>query len=122
MKFFKSDFSRFLFVGSINTVVTYLVYLFFLSLMSYQLAYSFTYLLGIYFSYYLNCRLVFHESPRWSSVIQYPLVYAVQYMLGFLLLYGLVALLGVSESVAPLIVIAATVPVTFLLSRRIIRG
>jgi putative flippase GtrA len=89
--------------------------------MSYKLAYTLTYLIGIYFSYYLNCRLVFREAAQWSSAIKYPLVYAVQYILGFMLLYGLVDFWNLSESIAPLIVIAATVPVTFMLSRWVIK-
>ncbi len=121
MKFISSEFFRFLLSGGGNTLVTYLIYLFFLNYMPYGLAYSLTYIIGIYLSYYLSCRLVFNEHPRWRSAVQYPLVYAVQYFFGIILLNVFVRNDLLDEVIAPLVVIIITLPVTFLLSRWVIR-
>lgn len=120
MKFFSPEIIRFIVSGSINTFLTYLIYLFFLSLMPYGLSFSITYIIGIYISYYLNCRIVFNEKPRWRTALKYPIVYLVQYIIGIFLLYFLVHF-GVSEFLAPLVVIVFTLPATFFLSRWIIK-
>ncbi len=121
MKYINAEFLRFLLSGSGNTLVTYLIYLLLLNYVSYGLAYSLTYLIGIYLSYYLNCRLVFNEPPRWSSAIQYPFVYLLQYFIGIILLSVLVQNKILDEVIAPLAVIIITLPATFILSRWIIR-
>ena len=121
MKLINSEFFRFLLSGGVNTLATYLIYLLFLRIMSYGAAYSLAYLTGIYLSYYLNYRLVFNERPRWSSAIQYPLVYMLQYFIGVIFLYILVRYEYLDRVIAPLAVIILTLPITFLMSRWIIR-
>jgi len=120
MKFINTQIFRFLFSGGVNTLATYLIYLSLLKYMPYGLSYSLTYVFGIYLSYYLSCRIVFKEKPRWSSAIKYPLVYAVQYILGVAILYFLVRYEYADKFVAPLVVIILTLPVTFILSRWVI--
>jgi hypothetical protein len=52
----------------------------------------------------------------------FPLVYLVQWILGITILAILVELLSLHESVAPLVVAATTLPLTFALSRYIVRS
>lgn len=109
-------------VGGINTVISYGLYLLLLELISYWLAYTFSYAVGIVISYTLNTRFVFHARWNWRRLAAYPLVYAVQYVLGLLILSILIEGMGISEKIAPLVVIVISIPLTFLASRRIIRG
>jgi len=111
------EFVRFLGVGALNTVVTYLLYLGLLAAMPYIAAYSLAYAAGIVLSYYLTARFVFRAPLRWSSAFRFPLVYVAQYLLSAAILAVLVDLLTVDPRMAPLIVIAATVPATFALAR-----
>jgi len=116
------QFARFVICGVINTLTTYLIYLICLYAVRYSMAYTLSFASGIFISYYLNSRYVFREELSWRKALKYPLVYLVQYLLGISSLYLLVELAGVSEVIAPIFVVLITVPVTFLLSRRIIAG
>lgn len=121
-RFIRSEFVRYAVAGGVNTVITYLAYLLLLPVMSYAAAYTLTYLAGIALAYYLNARFVFHQPLRLKSAVQFPLVYVVQYGAGIGLLAFFVETLHLSADLAPALVIAVTVPVTFILSRVIIKG
>ena len=89
---------------------------------TYPMAYTISYAAGILLSYYLNARFVFKEKLRLLKALQYPVVYLVQYLLGIVLLYLLVEAAHLSRALAPLVVVAFTVPITYLLSRLIIKN
>ncbi|MEN6351611.1 MAG: GtrA family protein [Syntrophomonas sp.] len=116
------EFSRFIICGGINTLLTYIIYVVALRFFRYSISYSISFVSGIFIAYFLNSRFVFEQELSLKKAISYPLVYLVQYLLGITALYVLVELLSVNELLAPLIIVAITVPVTFLLSRRIIKG
>jgi putative flippase GtrA len=122
MRFINREFTRFIFWGGVNTLLGYLLYALLLLFLQYLVAYTITYLTGILISYYLNSRFVFRREVGLRKAVQYPLVYLVQYLLGTGALYLLVQVLKVNKLVAPAIVILLTIPVTFLLGRRIIGG
>jgi len=111
---------RFLMGGGLNTLATYTIYLLLNVWTSYIVAYTTAYVLGILISYLINTKWVFNEKANVRSFVLYPAVYAVQYLLGVALLYVFVSTFGVHQSLAPLIVIAATLPVTFVLSKYIL--
>lgn len=116
-----SEMGRFLLVGGLNTVLTQLLYMAMLPFISYPVSYTVSYVAGIFLGYYLNSRIVFKQPLCWKKALQFPLVYVVQYVLSMGLLYVLVEWLGIHKVVAPLPIIAVIVPVTFLMSRYIIK-
>jgi putative flippase GtrA len=116
------EFLCFALVGAANTILTYGLYLLYLCFVSYPTAYSASYLCGIFISYYLNARFVFRERLRLVKALQFPVVYIAQYLVGLAALYALVGLLHVDKRLAPLLVVALTVPVTYVLSRFVIKG
>jgi putative flippase GtrA len=118
---YSAEFVRFAFFGGINTGITYVIYLVLLSLLPYGIAYTISYAAGIFVSYWLNATFVFGEKLSVSRALQYPLVYVVQYVLGICVLYLLIEVLGCSRVLAPLLVVIVTLPVTFLLSRYLIK-
>ncbi len=122
MRFINREFYRFVFWGGVNTLTGYFVYVFLLLFLPYLIAYSLAFSLSVFVSYVLNSKFVFHQELELRKAIKYPLVYVNQYVLGAVSLYLLVHFLGISKLVAPLFVIVLTIPVTFLLSRRILRG
>lgn len=125
MKFTKDswrEFAGFGLVGAANTVATYAVYAVLLFLFPYKVSYSLAYVSGILISYYLNSRLVFREPVSLLKFIKYPIVYVVQYLLGIAILYVAIDILGFSQWLAPLAVIVISLPITFFLSRLIIKG
>lgn len=111
------QFLKFVLIGLANTAVTYLIYRGLLLFLSYYVAYSISYALGIAFSYFCNAIVVFQRAPSWRSFLSYPLVYLFQYVLSLTGTVLLVEVGHVPARFAPLFIIAVSVPVTFVLSR-----
>lgn len=111
------QFFKFVLIGLANTLLTYLAYRALLLFLSYYVAYSISYALGIVFSYFCNALLVFRRAPSWQSFLSYPLVYLFQYVLSLMGTVVLVEVAHVPAKYAPLFIIAISVPVTFVLSR-----
>lgn len=108
--------------GGINTVVTYGLYLAFYLVFSYRLAFTASYVIGIVFAYFYNSLVAFKSPLSLKKFLQFPLVYLVQYVLSIGLLEVLVQYLKVSTTLAPIFVFIIVTPVTYLLSRWILKG
>jgi putative flippase GtrA len=121
MRFFDREPVRFLLVGGVNTVATYAVYLALLPLTGYAIAYTVSYVAGVFFAYYLSARFVFRRPLQWRHAVQYPLVYVLQYGLGITLTTVLIEGFHLNAEYVPLLVVVITLPFTFWLSRRIIK-
>ncbi len=115
------EFFRFLLVGATNTALGYVLYLLLLDLCGYLYAYSISYCIGIVVSYILNARFVFKQPLSMRRFMQFPVVYVIQYSLGVAILWLLIGQAGMSPELAMLGVVAATIPVTFLASRFILK-
>ena len=120
-RLWEREFIRFIAMGGVVSVLVYIAYLLLLNLMEYRLANIVSYLGGLFFSYGLNARYVFRQPLVLKQALQYPLVYLVQLALSTLFLTGLVEGLHLPETIAPPLSITLTVPVTFLMSRLILR-
>jgi putative flippase GtrA len=116
-----SEFFRFLLVGGSNTLLGYALYYLLLGFIPYLYAYTVSYCIGIMFSYVMNSRFVFHQPLSLARFLQFPIVYVIQYGLGVAILWLLVGQLSISPELAMLGVVAATIPVTFLTSRFILK-
>ncbi len=122
MKYMNKPFIKYLLSGGFNTLVTYLMYLLLLNIMNYNMAYSISYVAGILLSYYLNSVFVFQEKISLRKFIKYPVVYIVQYLINLVLLNILIEYAGLSTKIVPIITIVITIPITFLLTKFIIKG
>lgn len=122
MKFFDRQEFRFLVAGAINTVLGYALFLLFNVGLDYRLAYSLSYAFGIFLSFVLNSLYVFRQPLRWRRLAAYPLVYVLQYLLGMACIWIFVAVLKLPESLAPIPVIAITLPVTYYTIRYVLKG
>ena len=122
MRFINREFYRFIFWGGVNTLAGYLIYAFLLLFLPYLASYSIAFVLSVFSSYFLNSTFVFKQELRLNKAIKYPLVYVTQYLLGAISLFVIVQVLRVNKLVAPLLVVVLTIPVTYFLSRRIVRG
>lgn len=122
MKFINKEFIRFLIMGALNSLLTYLVYLILIIPFNYGGSYAISYFLGIIFSFYMNTIYVFKEKISIRKMFKFPLVYLVQFLISELFLYLFVDSLNINKRIAPLIVIIISVPLTFILSKYIIKG
>jgi len=113
---------RFLVGGMLNTAVGYGGYLLLLHWVHYEIAYALAYAISIAVSYVFSAIVVFRQPLRLAAALRYPLVYLVQFLLGLILMRVLIETLHTPAWIAPLLVSACTIPVTFLLSRVIVRA
>ena len=112
----------FIVFGGINTALTYGLYLGLLLVVPYAIAYSLTFVAGIFLSYWLNATFVFRQPLRLKAALQYPAVYALQYIAGMIILYVGIEIFHISKAIAPLAAVALTIPLTYVCSRILITG
>jgi len=112
---------RFVFVGGLNTVVSYGLYILLLSWLGYQLAYAVAYVTGIVFSYFLNAKAVFKVRTSLFKLFLFSLVYVLQLGGGTALMYVLIDRLELPKEFAPLAVLLIMVPISFFLVRTVMR-
>lgn len=111
---------RFILGGGANTAFTYGAYLAMNLVLEYQVAYFIAYAMGVVFAYWFNAVVVFRLPLTWKGFFSYPLVYVIQYGASALLLGVLVEVAGVSEILAPLAVTIGMVPLTYVMSKRVL--
>ncbi len=111
---------RFAAGGVANTVVTYAAYLALVQFMPYQWAYFAAYVLGIVIAFLVNSVLVFRVPLSRNRFFAYPLVYVVQYLIAAGLLAIGVEYAELPVRIAPLVVIAAMIPISYLLNRLVL--
>lgn len=116
------DFMRFLIVGIINTLSTYLIYLFLLIVFNYHISYTISYIAGIIISYYLNSIYVFKEKVSFIKFLKYPIVYVVQYLINLATMFLFIEYLHFQQQIVPIIVMVLSIPITYLLSKLIIKS
>ncbi len=108
--------------GGINTVFTYGLYLLFKLFLSYQLAFTVSYVIGIIFAYFYNSLVAFKSTLSLKKFFQFPLVYLVQYLISLGVLDFFVKGLNLNTDLAPILVFIIVTPVTYLLSKFILAG
>ena len=111
---------KFLFWGGVNTLLTYLLYLLLLNVVSYQICYIISYLVGILFSYYANSKFVFSVPLNIRKMLTFPFIYVGQYGVGTVILWILVAKVNIAEEFAPILVMFLLVPLTYLFTKLVL--
>lgn len=122
MKFIGTEFLRFALIGGVNSAATYLLYLMLLLVLPYMAAYTISYAMGILISYLLNSLFVFRTPLMLKKAVQFPLIYFIQYTFGAVALFILVEVLTLDAKFAPLAVLAISLPVSFGLTRFVLKG
>ena len=114
---------KFIIVGGINTANYYAVYL--LLLKGIGLNYMISHITGFIFSfvvsYFLNCYFVYKVKPTWKKFLAFPLTQAINMGMQTLLLYIFVKWFHISSVIAPFAGLIITIPVTFVLSKYILK-
>jgi putative flippase GtrA len=117
------EFFRFVLAGAINTGTTYILFLISLLVFPYLLAYTISYAAGIGMSFFLNSHVVFRQPARSPvAYIRFAVVYAAQYAANATLLWFLVDRLDFPPAAGMILVVAISVPLTFLALRRVFNG
>lgn len=115
-------FGRFLTSGAFNTLVTYLLYLALLPWLAYRVSYTIAYASGIALAYVLNRYLVFRQPGGRAGPFLVALIYCGQYLASLGLMSLWVGWLAAPSALAPLFAIAVTLPLIYVLNRRVFSG
>jgi len=111
---------RFAAVGVVNTAVYYGSYLALGLVLYYLFAHLLAIALSMVVSFFLNCLWTFRTPPTWRKFALWPLTNATNYVMTTVGVVLLVEWLHLDERIAPLVAAAAAIPLTFLLSRRVL--
>lgn len=114
---------KFIIVGGINTLNYYVVYLLLLKLLhiEYMISHITGFLVAFVISYYLNCYFVYRVKPTWRKFITFPITQIVNVSLQTVLLYVFVSWLNLPAEIAPFAGLVITIPITFVLSKWILK-
>jgi len=113
-------FFKFGIVGTINTLVFFAIYYGLLFLGAhYILAHTSGFLIATGNAFYLNRKFVFKPDESKSKVKQLIKVFGVYFfslLLGIALLTLMVEVIGISERIAPILILFVTIPLNFVLN------
>ncbi|MDK7114812.1 GtrA family protein [Staphylococcus pettenkoferi] len=114
---------KFVIVGGINTFNYYVVYLLLLKVLNVQYLVSHItgFIVALIISYYLNCYFVYKVQPTLRKFLQFPITQLVNVGMQTLLLFIFVRFFHVNSVIAPFAGLIITIPVTFILSKYILR-
>lgn len=120
--FARSQFFRFIVVGVINTLNYYLLYLFLVRVLSapYLVAHLGAFATAFIISYFLNCYFVYHVKPTWLKLLKFPITQVFNFFAQAVILFIAVDIFNWSASIAPLLAVVITVPITFWITRVIL--
>jgi putative flippase GtrA len=113
---------KFAVTGVLNTGVYYGTYLLLRTLTYYLVAHLLAIAVSMVFSFFVNCLWTFRTRPTWRKFALWPLTNLTNYVITTVGVVVLVEQLGIDQRIAPLVAAAAAIPVTFLLSRRVLIG
>ncbi|MFE5405024.1 GtrA family protein [Streptomyces sp. NPDC056580] len=106
-------------VGVVNTAVYYGLYLLFLHWLPYLGAHAVAFLLSMVGSFFLNARFTYRTRPTLRKFLLFPLTNVTNFLVTTAGVYVIVDVLHAGNRFAPLLASAAAIPVTFVVSRRI---
>lgn len=118
-----TEFTRFIFVGVINTLSYYSIYLVLHNLFSlpYLLAHIVGFLISLNISFFLNCYVTYRIRPTWKKYFYFPLTQVVNMSVSTALIFIFVEFLKLNSNIAPFAAVLFTVPITFIVSSKILK-
>ncbi|MEU0053719.1 GtrA family protein [Streptomyces sp. NPDC006309] len=106
-------------VGVVNTATYYGLYLLFLIWLPYLAAHALAFTLSMTGSFFLNARFTYRTRPTWRKFLLFPLTNVTNFLITTAGVYVIADILHAGHRFAPLLASAAAIPVTFVVSRRV---
>ena len=107
---------RFAVVGTISTVLNYVIYWILQHWINVNVAYTIGYVLSFLVNYYLSAHFTFKEKTSAKNGIGFGGAHLVNYLL-HIVLFNFFLWIGLSRELAPIAVLAIAVPTNFVLVR-----
>lgn len=121
-EFMNKEFVRFVFVGIMNTINYYGIYLVLMQILGvhYLSSHIAATIISMYISYFLNVYFTYKVKPSLKTFLMFPLTQVVNIGLQGILLLICVEFWNIPSTYAPIFAVVFTVPVTFFVTRRIL--
>ncbi|SIS45808.1 GtrA family protein [Salimicrobium flavidum] len=123
MKKWNNEFTRFVLVGGLNTTNYYLFYVLFYNLLDwfYLLSHISAFFISMVISFFLNVYFTYRVKPTIPKFLMFPFTQVVNMSVSSLLVFIFVDLFGWNGNVAPLVAVFFTVPITFIVTGKILK-
>ena len=123
-KLLNSELFRFILVGFMNTFNYYILYLFFIHILhiNYLVAHITAFIISMVGSFFLNSYFTYKSRPSISKFLKFPLTYVVNVSVSTISIYILVQVMGLNETISPLIATLIAIPFTFVISKKILKS
>ncbi|ANU14239.1 Putative sugar translocase in surface polysaccharides biosynthesis [Planococcus halocryophilus Or1] len=123
LKALNTEFTRFIFVGVLNTLSYYSIYLVLHNLFNlpYLLAHIVGFLISLNISFFLNCYVTYRIKPTLKKYLYFPLTQVVNMSVSTILIFVFVEFLHLNSNIAPFAAVLFTVPITFIVSSKILK-
>ncbi|MFC7063732.1 GtrA family protein [Halobacillus seohaensis] len=123
MKTNSQEFIRFIVVGIINTFNYYIMYLLLHVTMeiNYMVAHIIGFLISFIISFFLNAYFTFKVKPTLSKFLQFPLTQLFNIAVSSLFVYLFVEHFSMDSTTAPILSVFITVPLTFIITGKILK-
>lgn len=118
----RNEYLKFIIVGVVNTGHYYMWYVVCYSLFSwnYLVSHMTAIVLSMIGSYFLNVYFTYRKKPNWKSFFLFPLTQLTSIAIQTICMYIFVDWLHLSPYFAPIATAIISVPITFIVTRRII--
>lgn len=119
----RNEYLKFIIVGVVNTGHYYAWYVLCYSLFgwNYLVSHITATVISMIGSYFLNVYFTYREKPHWKSFLLFPLTQLTNIVIQTICMYIFVDWLHLSPYFAPIATVIISVPITFVVTRRIIR-
>lgn len=112
---------RFLMAGALNTIATWLIYIFLLEFLSYLVSYTIAYAIGVLIASVLYRFFVFEEKAINHGYILISLLYVAQYILGIAVAALWTERIGGPVELAPIVSLLVVYPMMYMAANLIFR-
>lgn len=123
MNIISLEFIRFLIVGIINTVNYYVIYLILHVFMAsnYMVSHIIGFIFSMVLSFFLSSYFTFKVKPTLVKFFQFPLTQLFNISVSSILIYLFVEYLIIDSRIAPIVSLFITVPLTFIITGKILK-
>jgi len=123
MRYINHEFLKFIIVGGINTGHYYVIYLLCLHVFHahYFLAHIIGFASSFIGSFFLNSYITYQVKPTLAKFIRFPLTQVVNVLSSTSFIFMFIEWFQMSSNLAPLVAVIFTVPITFIVTRRILK-
>ncbi|WP_211655943.1 GtrA family protein [Planococcus alpniumensis] len=124
LKRLNTEFTRFVFVGVVNTLSYYSIYLFLHNVLDwvYMLSHIIGFLISLNISFFLNTYVTYRVKPTLRKYLYFPLTQVVNMSVSTFLIFIFVEFLHINSNIAPFAAVIFTIPVTFVVSGKILKA